>query len=85
MLLIPYHDLAVLDLHSAFGKEPDGCRVNPMFLNKNPRTQAGLCIIRIHRDGGLHDDGPVVHLLINQMDGCPGNAHAPCESLTLRV
>ena len=72
-------------LHSAFGKEPDGCRVNSMFLNKNPRTQAVLCIIRIYGNGGLHDDGSVVHLLINHMDRCPGNAHAPCESLTLGV
>ena len=56
-----------------------------MFLVENARSQCMWVVGGKDGDGALQDDGAVVELLVDEMDGAAGDLDAVFEGLGLRV
>ena len=60
-------------------------RVEAMLLDEDPRRQRVLRVVVEDGHGGLQDDRPGVHALVDEVDGCAGDLDAVLEGLALGV
>jgi len=56
-----------------------------MLFREDPCGEGGFGIVVLDDDGCLRDDGSVIHLFVDKMNGDPGDLVAVVESLLLRV
>ena len=54
-----------------------------MLLLQDARGQRVFVVIRQHRDGALHDDWPVVEVLVDEMDAAAADLHSVVKGLLL--
>jgi hypothetical protein len=78
-------DTPPLNLQSASGKEPDGVRIEAMFLLQNSGTQALFSVIVKNRNHRLRNDGSCIHPGINEVYGASGKSGTVFQGLFLHI
>src|SRR5438093_2173527 len=68
-----------LDAQPAFGHRAQRGGEQPMLDLVDPRLEGIPVVVRQHRNGFLRDDGAVVHLLVDQVDGDARDLGTPRE------
>jgi hypothetical protein len=63
----------------------DGGRVDPVFLDENPRRQRLFRVLVVDRHRGLEHDGPRVEAGGDEAHGCARDLHTVIERLALAV
>ena len=82
---LPLNVAAAADLVLAAGDAGDGFGVGDVLFDEDAVGE-GVCVVGVeNRDGALEDDGAVVEVFVDEVDGAAGDFHAVVECLLLGV
>lgn len=83
--LVRLNDPAAFDFEAAFEDDSNCFGINSVFLVQDSRGKCVLCVVVVHGQNGLENDGTGIEIFIDKMDCAAGEFDAIFEGLALRL